>query len=135
MSKSDDSPPGTIYVLDDPDAIERKIKRAVTDTETEVRFDPEAKPGVSNLLSILGAATGGEPEALAARLHAVRPAQGRHRRAAVIELLRPVQARYRELAGRPRRHGRLLAKGAAKATELAGPVLRRAKEAIGLLPA
>ncbi|HEY1119238.1 MAG TPA: tryptophan--tRNA ligase, partial [Acidimicrobiales bacterium] len=51
MSKSLESPQGTILVLDDPKAIEKKVKRAVTDADNEVRFDPEAKPGVSNLLS------------------------------------------------------------------------------------
>jgi tryptophanyl-tRNA synthetase len=62
MSKSADGSPGTILLLDDPKAIEKKIKRAVTDTESEVRYDVAAKPGVSNLLSILGAATGRSPE-------------------------------------------------------------------------
>jgi tryptophanyl-tRNA synthetase len=61
MSKSDDRAPGTILLLDDPKVIEKKIKRAVTDTETDVRYDVAAKPGVSNLLSILGAATGRSP--------------------------------------------------------------------------
>src|SRR5690606_15657665 len=65
MSKSDDRSPGTILVLEDPKSIERKIKRAVTDNDAEVRFDVAAKPGVSNLLSILGAATGRTPEAAA----------------------------------------------------------------------
>src|SRR5690625_2265306 len=61
MSKSDDGAAGTILVLDEPASIERKIRRAVTDTDTEVRFDPDAKPGVSNLLSILAGATGRDP--------------------------------------------------------------------------
>src|SRR5690606_36896869 len=61
MSKSLDSPQGTVLVLDDPKVIERKFKRAVTDSEAEVRYDPESKPGVSNLLSILAAATGDDP--------------------------------------------------------------------------
>ena len=58
MSKSDDSPQGTVLLLDDPTAIAKKIKRAVTDSDNEVRFDPATKPGVSNLLSILGAVHG-----------------------------------------------------------------------------
>ena len=65
-------------MLDDPEVIERKFKRAVTDTDSEVRFDPAAKPGVSNLLSILAACTGGTPEAAGRGLHAVRAAQGGH---------------------------------------------------------
>ena len=115
-------------------AIERKIKRAVTDTETEVRFDPRAKPGVSNLLSILAACTGGEPEALAPGSQQSGKLKA-DTAAAVVEFLRPIQERYRELAGDPNETARLLAKGATKATELSGPVLKRAKEAIGLLPA
>src|SRR3954464_4716254 len=62
MSKSDDTAPGTILFLDDPKVIERKIKRAVTDNDGEVRFDIASKPGVSNLLSILGACPGRSPE-------------------------------------------------------------------------
>ena len=62
MSKSIDSPQGTVLLLDDPTVIERKIKRAVTDTDGEVRYDPAGKPGVSNLLSILAAATDGDPK-------------------------------------------------------------------------
>jgi len=57
MSKSVDSPLGIINVFDDPAEIERKVKRAVTDTDGEVRFDPEEKPGVANLLALLAAAT------------------------------------------------------------------------------
>ncbi len=57
MSKSLDSPQGTIRLLDDPAAITKRIKSAVTDSDNEIRFDPDAKPGVSNLLQILGAVT------------------------------------------------------------------------------
>ena len=58
MSKSDENPNATVLLLDDKDAIIRKFKRAVTDSETEVRFDRENKPGVSNLMEIYGAVTG-----------------------------------------------------------------------------
>ena len=80
MSKSADSDAGPVQLLDDPDSIARKFKRAVTDSETEVRYDPATKPGVSNLLEILAAATGQTPAEVAAGLHAVRAAQGRRRR-------------------------------------------------------
>ncbi|MBT8239991.1 MAG: tryptophan--tRNA ligase, partial [Acidimicrobiia bacterium] len=66
MSKSVGSEAGTIEVLDEPKQIEKKIKRAVTDNDGEVRFDVLNKPGVSNLLSILGAVTSSDPESLAA---------------------------------------------------------------------
>src|SRR5262249_36753800 len=58
MSKPADPPQGTIALLDDPKPITKRIKSAVTDSETEVRFDPAAKPGVSNLLQILAATSG-----------------------------------------------------------------------------
>jgi tryptophanyl-tRNA synthetase len=133
MSKSDATSPGTIYVLDELGAIERKIKRAVTDTETEVRYDTAAKPGVSNLLSILAACTGREPDEVAGDYEQYGKLKA-DTAAAVVEFLRPIQARYRELAADPAETARLLAKGATKATELSAPVLQRAKAAIGLLP-
>ena len=79
MSKSLESS-GSIQVLDDPDIINRKFKRAVTDSENEVRYDPATKPGVSNLLEILGAATGQKPDDAGQGLHPVRAAQVRRRR-------------------------------------------------------
>src|SRR5439155_11358900 len=97
MSKTVESPQGTVSMLDPPEVVERKIKRAVTDTETEVRYDPDAKPGVSNLLSILSAATGEPIEALAARYTQYGPLKA-DTAAAVVDLLRPVQERYRALA-------------------------------------
>ena len=79
MSKSIDSPQGTVLMLDDPAVIERKFKRAVTDTDGEVRYDPEAKPGVSNLLVDPRRGHRRRPGGAGGRLHAVRPAQGRRR--------------------------------------------------------
>ncbi len=133
MSKSDDRAPGTILLLDDPKAIEKKIKRAVTDTESEVRFDVAAKPGVSNLLSILAAATGRTPEEAALGYTQYGPLKA-DTAAAVIERIAPIQARYAELAADPGETSRLLAVGAAKATDLAAATLTRAKTNIGLLP-
>ena len=80
MSKSTASEAGVISLYDDPAAIVKKFKRAVTDSGSEVRFDRAEKPGVSNLLEIQSAATGRSPEDIADRLHAVRPAQGGHGR-------------------------------------------------------
>ena len=133
MSKSEDSPQGTIGVLDDPSVITRKIKRAVTDTETEVRFDTAAKPGVSNLLSILGAATGRRPEDVATGYAQYGPLKA-DTAEAVVELLRPIQDRYHELAADPAETAALLEKGAAKARAVSVVVLDRAKRNIGLLP-
>ena len=133
MSKSEDQAAGTILLLDDPKAIEKKIKRAVTDTESEVRYDIATKPGVSNLLSILGAATGRTPEEAAVGYTQYGPLKA-DTAAAVIERLAPIQARYAELGQDPAELSRTLAAGAAKATEVAAPTLARAKANIGLLP-
>jgi tryptophanyl-tRNA synthetase len=132
MSKSDDTAAGTILLLDEPKAIERKIKRAVTDTGSEVRYDVEAKPGVSNLLSILGGATGRTPEEAAAGYTQYGPLKA-DTAAAVVELLAPVQARFRELEADPAETLRLLAVGAGKARETATATLARARQGIGLL--
>lgn len=133
MSKSADSPQGTINLLDDLKAVEKKIMRAVTDTESEVRYDLAAKPGVSNLLSILGACTGRTPEEAAAGYTQYGPLK-KDTAAAVVETLRPVQARFAELSGDPAETARLLAQGAAKAATVARPVLARAREHMGFVP-
>jgi tryptophanyl-tRNA synthetase len=133
MSKSLDSPQGIVYVLDPPEVVEKKFKRAVTDSETEVRYDPETKPGVSNLLSILAACTGRSPEEVAGgfeRYGDLKAATA----AAVIEVLRPIQARYRDLDEDPSRVRDLLAEGARRARTIADPVIERARAAVGLTP-
>ena len=98
MSKSESSPQGTILLDDPPEAIDRKVRRAVTDTDSEVRYDPATKPGVSNLLELLAASTGGDPVDLAARY----PDYGSLKKdtaEAVVEMLRPIQERRAELGG------------------------------------
>jgi tryptophanyl-tRNA synthetase len=97
-----------------------------------VRFDPQAKAGVSNLLAILGVATGRSPEDVAGDYQQYGPLKS-DTAEAVVELLRPIQQRYRELAADPAGTASLLEKGAAKAHEVAAATLRRAREAIGLL--
>jgi len=133
MSKSADSPLGTVLVLDDLDEVAKKFKKAVTDTDNDVRFDPETKPGVSNLLSILSACTGRPPTELADDYQQYGPLKA-DTAEAVVEVLRPIQARYAELAADPAGTAALLDKGAAKARSLADPTLARAKAAIGLVP-
>src|SRR3954449_9839922 len=106
MSKSSESPQGTVLVLDPPEVIRRKFKRAVTDSGTEIVYDPDTKPGVSNLLSILAAVRGGTPEAAAEGI----TSYGQLKTAAaeaVIEALRPVQERYAELSADPGEVNRL----------------------------
>lgn len=131
MSKSQEGA-GTVNVLEDKSSIEKKFKRAVTDSESEVRFDIEAKPGVSNLLSILGAATGSEPEELAGQYSQYGPLKA-DTADAVIAMLEPIQARFTELQNDPAETHRLLALGAEKATSIASEVLARAKANIGLI--
>src|SRR4051794_5784244 len=133
MSKSADSPRGTVMVFDPPDVIDRKVKRAVTDPQKSVRYDPEHKPGVSNLLTILAVSTGRDPEKLADEYTEYGPLK-RDTAFALIEFLRPVRERYDELAKDPGETERILKLGAEKAQQVAGATLARAKEAIGLLP-
>ena len=133
MSKSADSPQGTIGVLDDLSAISKKVKRAVTDADNEVRYDPSAKPGVSNLLSILAACTGADAEALASQYQQYGPLKA-DTAEAVVELLRPIQERQRELAADPATMLSLLHLGAAKAETMAAVVADRVRAALGLLP-
>jgi tryptophanyl-tRNA synthetase len=132
MSKSVSSPLGTVLVLDSPEEIDRKVRKAVTDTETEVRYDPVAKPGVSNLLELLSASTGGDPAELAARY--VNYGQLKADVAeSLAEMLRPVRARLAELHAERGYVESVLADGAAKARAIAGPTLDRAMRAVGLL--
>lgn len=132
MSKSGDSPQGTILVLEDLTSVAKKIKRAVTDTDTEVRYDPATKPGVSNLLSILAATTGGTPVEAAERYTQYGPLKA-DTADAVVEYLRPIQARYHDLSADPATTSAILRQGADKARALAAPKLAQAREALGLL--
>ncbi|MBI2710196.1 MAG: tryptophan--tRNA ligase [Actinobacteria bacterium] len=133
MSKSEESPGGTIGVLEDLASVRRKITRAVTDSEAEVRFDPVAKPGVSNLLSILGACTDRTPEGAAAGYSQYGPLK-RDTAEAVAAVLEPIQARYRDLAADPGEVQRILSVGAQRAGTVAAATLARAQRAIGLVP-
>ena len=132
MSKSLDSPRGTVDLLDDPAVITRKIKTAVTDSDSEVHYDAGAKPGVSNLLSILGAATGRTPEEVAEGYSMYGPLKA-DTAEAVVELLRPIQTRFAELEADPAETSRLLQIGADKARAIAAVTLERARSNIGLL--
>ena len=134
MSKTSDSESGCIYMTDDAATVMRKFKRAVTDSDNEVRYDPAAKPGVSNLLEILGAATRTKPTDLAAeytQYGRLKSDAGE----AVVALLEPIQQRYAELLGDPAELSRLLRFGSDKARVVASKTLERAYSAIGLLPA
>ncbi len=134
MSKSVDSPLGTVAMLDDPAEVARKVRKAVTDTDGEVRYDPEAKPGLSNLLELLAAATDRRPEDVATDYERYGDLK-RDLTDALVELLRPVRARHAELSSDPGALHAVLARGAARAHEVAAATYARAAAAMGLLPA
>lgn len=133
MSKSAGEAPGTIWLLDEPDVVRRKIRRAVTDSDSEVRFDPEAKPGVSNLVEILGAATGRPPGDVAADYDRYGPLKNDCAEA-VVEILAPIQARFAELSADPAQTQQSLRAGADTAGEVAAATMARVREAMGFLP-
>ncbi|HEY6622468.1 MAG TPA: tryptophan--tRNA ligase [Acidimicrobiales bacterium] len=132
MSKSVSSPLGTIQVLDEPAELERKIKRAVTDTDGEVRYDPDEKPGLSNLLELLAVATDRSPAEVASG-YARYGDLKRDLAEALIELLRPVRERRKALAADLGAVAALLAVGAEKARTVAGATYDRAAAAVGLI--
>jgi tryptophanyl-tRNA synthetase len=135
MSKSVSADKGIIYLLDEPKRIEKKLKSAVTDSATDIRHDRVEKPGVSNLLEVLSAATGRGIDQLAAEYDG--QGYGRFKAAvaeAVVELLAPIQQRHAELTTDPGEVERVLAEGAEKARSMAAPTLEQAKRAMGLLP-
>jgi len=132
MSKSIGGP-GTIWVLDDPQAVSKKVRSAVTDTGREVRAG-EDKPGITNLLTILSVATGkavGELEAgYAGRGYGDFKADVAE---AVIEMFAPVRERYAELVADPGHLDGVLADGAARAHEVAAATMAAVRDRIGLL--
>ncbi|MGW4278049.1 tryptophan--tRNA ligase [Streptomyces seoulensis] len=134
MGKSDDSGPGIVYLLDEPEVTRKKIMRAVTDSGQDVVHDREGRPGIANLLEILAACTGGDPEELAGG-YASYGALKKDTAEAVIEALRPVRERHRELCADPGFVAEVLRAGAEKARERARPTVDAAYRAIGLLPA
>jgi tryptophanyl-tRNA synthetase len=126
---------GKLLMLDEPDVIRRKFKRAVTDSEGTIRHDWETKPGVSNLLEILHGMSG-EP---IAEIEAQYAGQGYgHLKndvaEAVIEHLAPIRERHAALMADPAELDRLMALGAQRARAIAAPVLAEAKRRMGLLP-
>ncbi|MEV4036535.1 tryptophan--tRNA ligase [Streptomyces umbrinus] len=133
MGKSDDVGPGIVYLLDEPEVIRKKVMRAVTDSGRDVAYDRETRPGVSNLLEILAACGSGNPEALAGVYESYGSLK-KDTAEAVVELLRPVQQRHKELCADPAYVEGVLREGAAKAREMARPRVDAAYRAIGLLP-
>lgn len=138
MSTSNASPEGTVYVLDEPKAIEKKFKRAVTDSEDPwvIRHDRAAKPGVSNLLEILAACRDTSIADAEASLAGAR-GYGDLKLAtaeAVVGMLGPVQERYAEIRPDEAALEDVLATGAAKAREIAAPIVAQVRSAMGVGP-
>ena len=132
MGKSSAAQGGVIRLLDPPDTIARKVRRAVTDTSGEFGYDPVARPGAANLLEILAACTGGDPATLGFDGYAELKAAVID---ALITTLAPIQVRYAEIAADPRTLRKVLASGAECARERPAAAVARARRAIGLLPA
>jgi tryptophanyl-tRNA synthetase len=134
MSKSASSEAGLINLLDKPAVSAKKIRSAVTDSEREIRYDPEAKPGVSNLLTIQSAVTGADVDKL------VEGYAGRgygdlkkDTAEAVVEFVTPIKARVDELLSDTTELEGVLAAGATRATEVSAKTLKRVYERLGFL--
>jgi tryptophanyl-tRNA synthetase len=134
MSKSAASDAGLINLLDDPKISAKKIRSAVTDSEREVRYDPEAKPGVSNLLTIQSAVTGTEVTKLVDGYSGKGYGDLKADTAeAVVEFVTPIRARVQELLAEQTELESVLAAGADRATEVSATTITRVYDRIGFL--
>ncbi|WP_240374848.1 tryptophan--tRNA ligase [Bacillus piscicola] len=132
MSKSDENQKGFISMLDDDNTIIKKLKSAVTDSENEIRFDRENKPGVSNLMSIFSLATGKSLQVIEKEYHG--KGYGDFKQdvgEAVADLLRPVRERHNELIESAELDD-ILDEGADRANQSAIKMLKKAERALGL---
>ncbi|MFB6566008.1 MULTISPECIES: tryptophan--tRNA ligase [Streptomyces] len=136
MSKSASSPKGIIDLLDEPKATAKKIKSAVTDTDTVIRFDREAKPGVSNLLTILSTLTGEDVPSLERSYEGKMYGALKTDLAGVmVDFVTPFRTRTQEYLDDPETLDTILAKGAEKARAVAAETLAATYDRIGFLPA
>jgi tryptophanyl-tRNA synthetase len=134
MSKSNE-PKGTINIMDDSSVTAKKIKGSVTDTDSEIRFDAEKKPGVSNLLGIYSAVSGKSIKDLEAAFAGKGYGDLKTEVAeAVISLIEPIRKRATELLENTDELDRLLASGSARANELAEATLASVYDKIGFIP-
>ena len=134
MSKSDPNPNGYILLMDKPEDIMRKFKRAVTDSDSRIIFDPQNKPGVSNLLQIYALATGKTIEQAAAEFDGkgygeFKPAVGE----AVVELLRPIREKTTDLLNNKDYLEQVYKEGAQKASYLARKTLDKVYRKVGFV--
>ncbi len=133
MSKSDEDENSFIALLDKPDDIRRKLRRAVTDSDGVIRYDAEQKPGVSNLLAILSSMTGDSIESLVTRLDGQGYGVLKNECAdAVVEVLKPIQAEYERLMADKQYLSDVLRANAERANKLAARTLRKVYKKVGL---
>jgi tryptophanyl-tRNA synthetase len=136
MSKSASSPQGIVDVLEDPAAIRRKISRAVTDADGQIRADDEAKPGVTNLLRIYAALSGESTESLEQRYAgAGYGAFKKDLAEVVVDAFAPIRERTEKMLADESELDRMLASGAARAREVARQTMSTVRDRIGFLPA
>jgi tryptophanyl-tRNA synthetase len=134
MSTTRGAPQGVVRMIDEPDVVRKKFKTAVTDSGTDVRHDPEEKAGVSNLIEIMAVATGTSIGDIESRFDGQGYGQFKEAVAeAVVELLVPIQERYRELRADEGELRRLLAVGAEKARVASAPTLETMYERMGFV--
>jgi tryptophanyl-tRNA synthetase len=132
MSTTGGTAQGTVGVLDPPETIRKKFRSAVTDSGTDVRYDPEAKAGISNLIEILSIMGGDEIPAIEARYDGGGYGTFKQDVAeAVVTALDPIRTRYEELRGDEAQLHALLARGAEKAREVSAPTLEQMYERMG----
>lgn len=135
MSKSDEDVNSFVTVIDDPDTIIRKFKRAVTDSDTAIRFDQENKPGISNLMTIYSAITGQSMDAIQAEFEGKGYGDFKLKVGeAVVEELRPLQTRFKELSGDKAYIDSIIKKNAETANYLATKTLRKVQKKVGFPP-
>jgi tryptophanyl-tRNA synthetase len=134
MSTTRGAPAGVVRVLDPPDTIRKKFKSAVTDSGTDVRYEPAEKPGISNLLEIMSVATGKAIPELESRYDGSGYGQFKEDVGeAVVQLFVPIQERYTELRADEGELKALLARGADKAREVSAPTLETMYERMGFV--
>jgi tryptophanyl-tRNA synthetase len=134
MSTTRGAPHGVVRMIDPPDVVRKKFKTAVTDSGTEVRHDPDGKPGVSNLIEIMAVATGRSISEVESQFDGQGYGAFKEGVAeAVVELFAPIQQRYEELRADEAELRQLLALGAEKAREASGPTLETMYERMGFV--
>ncbi len=133
MSKSDENPNASVFMLDPPEVIVRKFKRAVTDSDGDIRFS-EDKPGISNLINIYSCATGMTVEQIESECAGLGYGDFKARVAdSVVELLRPVQEKFAQISNDKAYLNEVLKQGAQKASYRAARTLSKVQKRVGLV--